>query len=154
MRSCKPGGLHSLFSFKSWDILLYFSPYHLSFPCTYFAVLATSAVDPPRKLPLLILPGTDDICSQIGSKTVVACMFVKFVLYRCNLRQSNWIEVSATWGHAQTFCLRSSYLCLQIQAHVTFCSESMWYSQAEYSKEEEMFNYFSHISDSVNLHQK
>lgn len=85
----------------------------------------------PGKLPLLILPGIEDICSQAGSNAVVACMFVKFVLYRFNLRQSDWMEVSATPVHAQMLCLRSPYLCLQIPAHMTFHSESMWYSQVE-----------------------
>lgn len=89
----------------------------------------------PGKLSLLILPGIEGICSQTGSNTVVACMFVKFVLYRFNLRRSDWMEVSATSGCAQMLCLRSSYICLQIPAHITFHSESTRYSQVEYSNE-------------------
>lgn len=86
----------------------------------------------PRKLPLLILPGIEDICSQTGSNIVVACMFVKFVLFRFNLRQSDWMEVSATSGCAQMLFLRSPCLHLQILALVTCYSESMWYSLGEY----------------------
>lgn len=134
----------------------------ISPPTTYaFPVLTLQSQLPqlliPGKLPLLILSGIEDVCSQTGSNAVVARMFVKFVLYRFNLRQSNWMEVSATLGHAQMLCLRSPYLCLRILAHVTFRSESTWYLQVEYSKEEEIFHYFSNflsISDSVKLQKK
>jgi len=94
----------------------------------FFSVLTSQSCLPqlliPGKLPLLILTGIEDFCSQTGSNSVVACMFVKFVLCRFNLSQSDWMEVSATSGRAQFLCLRSAYLCPLIPAHVTFHSEA------------------------------
>lgn len=67
--------------------------------------------------------GIEEICSQTGSKAVVACMFAKFVLQRFNLSQSDWMKASATPGCAQMLFLKSPYLCLKILAHMTLHSQ-------------------------------